>query len=311
MSDPRIELVRTLSQLVNARDTAARAALVDQAHQAVDGFVREAKDVPLPDATLVRPRDAKLLADFGQRLEAFSDQDLQRFNELLPWAALTAAPNGRIVGNSWSASKRATMNDLVDARIVAFNDLLPLEGLHVLEAGCFEGIHTIACTLLGAKVTGFDGRMENIFKTMARVWAYRMACDVLLWNVEKAPPDDLPAFWDVLHHVGVLYHLSNPVEHLNLVLPRTRRGVLIDTHVAQDDGDAKERQEIDGVTYRFGRRSEAHRDVSPFAGLEDHAKWLHRDDLLDLLKRNGFQRVELFSDRAERNGRRVTIFAFR
>ena len=311
MTDPRVELTRMLTRLVHARTAAERTELAENAHRAVDGFVKNAQNVPLPDAKAIPARDQAMLTEFGDRLNTFTDDELRRFNELLPWASMTAAPAGRIVGNAWNAAKRATLNELVDSRIVAFNERLPLKGLHVLEAGCFEGIHTIACALYGAKVTGFDGRMENILKTMARIWAYRQTCDLVLWNVEQAPPHDLPAAWDVLHHVGVLYHLSNPVEHLNLVLPRTGRGVLLDTHVASDDQNASKQQDVAGVTYRYARHGEAQRDVSPFAGLEDHAKWLHLDDLVGLLRRNGFDKVEMFSDRAERNGRRVTIFAFR
>lgn len=311
VSDPRIELQRSMARLLASQTEVERAEAAQGMRGAVDAFLIQAPHVPTANMGTLSPRDQEVLAAHGSRLRELSDRDLDGLNELLPWAAMTAAPEGRIFGRAWTATKRATLNALVDSRIVAFNAKLALKGMHVLEAGCFEGIHTIGCAVLGARVTGFDGRIENLVKTMARVWAYEQTCQVFLWNVEKAPPPDLPVEWDVLHHVGVLYHLSNPVEHLNVVLPRTRRGVLLDTHVATSESEATLRMEVGRATYRYVRQSEVHRDVSPFAGLEDHAKWLHLDDLTDLLKRHGFTDVQCTSDRVERNGRRVTIFAFR
>jgi 2-polyprenyl-3-methyl-5-hydroxy-6-metoxy-1,4-benzoquinol methylase len=308
--DARIDLVRTMTRLLAAKTGSARADAGRALHNAVSHYV--ASPLIAPTAmSLISPHDQEVVSRLGERLGQFGDEDLERFNELLPWAAMTAAPGNRIVGHAWTSNKRSSINPLIDSRLMAFNRKLPLKGLHVLEAGCFEGIHTIGCVALGARVTAFDGRIENVVKTMARIWAYKLSCNLFLWNAEKSPPPDLPSSWDVLHHIGVLYHLSNPVQHLEILLPRTRLGVLLDSHVASRDSNTLEEMQVRGRTYRYARYAEVHRDVSPFAGLENHAKWLHLDDLLDLLSRHGFADAKVVAEKTERNGRRVTIFCFR
>jgi len=306
----RAEFAGLVTNLLGA-SYADRQEAADALRSTIGEFLLSPDESEVPSLQPAPVRDAPVLEDFGARLASFGDADLNRFNELLPWGAMTAAPNGRVVGRAWSPKKRNVLNSICDARITAFNARLPLAGRHVLEAGCFEGIHTIACAVLGARVTGFDGRMENILKTMARVWAYQQSCELFLWNIEKEPSPELPKEWDVLMHVGVLYHLLNPVEHLSFMLPRTRDGLLLDTHVTFDDADANQRMTVDGIEYRYAEHDERHSATSPFAGLGDHAKWLHLDDLLGLIRRRGFPIVEVVSDRSERNGRRVTIHAFR
>ena len=39
---------------------------------------------------------------------------------------------------------------------------------------------------------------------------------------------------DVMHHVGVLYHLRDPVAHLAAALPQVSTALMLDTHVAPD-----------------------------------------------------------------------------
>jgi 2-polyprenyl-3-methyl-5-hydroxy-6-metoxy-1,4-benzoquinol methylase len=309
--DPRIDLMRAMERLIVADTVVARANAAQNLHRAADRYT--ASPLTLPSANMMAPSlsDQQMLVRFGKRLAVLSDKDLERFNEVLPWAAMTAAPGGRIVGRPWNATKRHSLNELIDPRLSSFDRELPLKGLQVLEAGCFEGIHTIGCAALGGRVTAFDGRIENLVKTMARLWAYKLSCELLLWNAESAPPTDLPASWDILHHIGVLYHLSNPVQHLECLLPRTRLGVLLDSHVARTDCDKMEEMEVGGQAYRYLRYAEVHADISPFSGLADHAKWLRLDDLLDLLRHHGFGETKVVSERMERNGQRATIFAFR
>ena len=311
MVDVKLNLQRAYARLIKAlarddRETAATALI-----KAIKVYAET--DLAVPDARLAGAvvRDAQALSLAGSRLDAIDDEQLDALNSLLPWAAITVDPRGRGVGQAYSQTKRPSAQELIDARLVHFDALAPLRGAHVLEIGCFEGIHTIGCCLLGASVTGVDSRMENILKTMARLWAYRQEAALVLWNVEGDPPTDLPADWDVLHHVGVLYHLTNPVEHLDLLLPRTRRSILLDTHVARDDADATSSYEVGQRSYAYHRYREGHVQTSPFAGMLDHAKWLRLEDVVEILKRHGMANVRVIEDRAERNGRRVLIWGFR
>lgn len=307
----RAEIGRAVARLVRARSATERASAAELAGAAISGYVQ----APLPpdpeNLGKVIEKERPLLERFGERLAELDDEQLENFNLLLPWAAMTADARGRLIGTAWSDKKRATVHSLIDHRQAAFDQRFPLRGRHVFEAGCFEGIHTLGCLALGAAVTAVDGRVENVLKTLARLWIYGQSANVLLWNFERPPPADLPARWDVLHHVGVLYHLTNPVEHLHELLPRTTGGVLLDTHVARDDAAATESYQVGGVSHRYQRYRETEIDISPFAGLLDHAKWLRVEDLHGILRGHGFPTVETVENRDERNGRRVMIWAFR
>lgn len=293
-----------------APDDVQRRALADAAHKAIDALI---EDSVAGEETALSPdqvADFASVAVTSARLEAVEDADLRELNLLLPWAAMTMDPRGRVIGAAWDHRKRNRPHRMPDKRAVRFNARLPLAGKTVVELGCFEGIYTIDLCRLGAKVIGVDARIENVVKTLVRLWLYDCTADVQLWNLEETPPPGLPAPCDVLHHIGVLYHLSDPVKHLSLVLPTVREGVLLDTHVSTA-ATATHGYDADGGSWRYQRYGEKLTDISPFAGMRAHAKWLMEEDLVAILRRYGFSDVEVVERRAERNGPRLMIWAFR
>jgi tRNA (mo5U34)-methyltransferase len=309
--DLRVTLAQTIAELIEARSDEDRNAAGAAAMDAIRAFAQEAPSAP-PEGTDALARSAsRRLAGSTVPVSTMSDEQIAEMNRLLPWGAMTVDPTGRVVGNPWSSTKRNVPHDLIDHRQQAFAEAFPLTDRHVLEIGCFEGIHSLGLKLLGAKVTGVDSRVANILKTLSRLWLYGHTADVVLWDVEKPPTEAVPQEWDVLHHVGVLYHLTNPVEHLLEVLPRTRHAVLLDTHVADDAASAKLSYEVNGASFSYRRKPEPLAAHSPFAGMKDHAKYLLIDDIVELFRQSGFTDVRLVEDRAERNGRRVTVWAFR
>jgi 2-polyprenyl-3-methyl-5-hydroxy-6-metoxy-1,4-benzoquinol methylase len=312
MVPTRAKVQQALNILLAAKSPKGRARANDQLQSILHAHL-ESVGAPAGEPNVVRVtgRTRQLLGETRAPVSQLTDEELEDFNQILPWGGMTVDQNGRLVGQSWSADKRGTPGNLVDPRQIKFAKAHRVKGRQVLEIGCFEGVHTLGLLLLGARVTAVDGRVENVIKTLARLWAYDRSCEVVLWNVEAEPPATLAESWDVLHHIGVLYHLSNPVEHLNQILPRIRAGVLLDTHVASNEQEAGQSYCVGERTYRFRHKPEPHADSSPFAGMKDHAKYLLLEDLIELLTANGFANVQVVSDRAERNGRRVTLWAFR
>ena len=302
-----VRVQEALRALLNATTSEQVSAAAEAARISLKRLQRNPLPPPLPEPSPAPESQRELLARNGSVLRTISNEQLSDFNLLLPWSAVTPDEDGRNVGRPWANHKRSTVSPLPEKRHRLFDAVLPLAGRHVLEVGCFEGIHTLSLIDFGARVTAVDARMENILKTLCRLWIYGRTADVVLWNLELAAPATAPDAWDVLHHIGVLYHLTDPVGHLNTLLARTREAVLLDTHIAQDVAST------DGV-YASGERyfTFSERPTSgPFAGMEDHAKWLVLEDLVELLRRNGFGRVEVVNDRQERNGRRICLFAFR
>lgn len=304
----RADAIIWLHRLLSARNVEDAKIAEQEIGASVSEFVRgfDASSNSIQRST-VGPRMLPPGRSFP--ISSFPDEQLLQLNSLLPWAAMTVDENGRHLGSAWRSNKRENVQFLVEGRHVAFNKAYPLAGKHVLEVGCFEGIHTISCLHHGATVTAVDSRIENLLKTLTRLWCYGYQADVKRWDLEEDAPADIPRSWDMLHHIGVLYHLSDPVGHLRDALKRTREALLLDTHIAQNEGSAVESYDVDGRTFRFERHGE--RSVSPFAGVRDHAKWLVLDELRELIAAEGFKDVRVKSDRAERNGRRVTLWAFR
>jgi tRNA (mo5U34)-methyltransferase len=147
-------------------------------------------------------------------VDALADEELKALNRILEWSCFTADGAGRRFGRRAWAGKRETPQPIPDPRIVLLNQKIPLAGLHVLEVGCFEGVHTIGLSRFAGKVTAVDARIENVVKTMVRCGFFECTPHVFKCDLEKAEDAARLPQADVLHHVGVFYHLVDPVAHL-------------------------------------------------------------------------------------------------
>lgn len=240
-------------------------------------------------------------------VQLLSDRDLKRLNELLPWHCFTVDELGRPFGAPAWGGKRDAPEQIPDRRIELFDERFGLAGKHVLEVGCFEGIHTIALCDRAARVTAIDGRVENVVKTIVRCAFFErhptvFTCD--LEDPQQSQEELLRA--DLCHHMGVLYHLADPVRHLRQLSTWVGRGLMLDTHHATR-ADADGAYEVDGRSFRCRRFGEARAD--PFSGMTSHSRWILLDDIVELLQEAGLDTVDVVERRAERNGPRVLLFA--
>jgi tRNA (mo5U34)-methyltransferase len=241
-------------------------------------------------------------------VDTLSDEDLERLNQLLDWRCFTVDRHGRRFGQAAWRGKRDTPQVIPDRRIVLLDERFHLADKSVTEIGCFEGVHTVGLLQCARHVTAVDARIENVVKTIVRSAFYGFHPTVFQHDVERDPtPPGLHA--DVVHHVGVLYHLMDPVRHLIDLGLLARVGVMLDTHVATDQ-EADQTYESDGGLFRYKRYREGGRqDV--FSGMSDHAKWLTLDVIMDVLHGAKFGQVEVVETRQERNGLRALLFASR
>ena len=241
-------------------------------------------------------------------IDVLSDAELQELNGLLPWKAFVADSRGRRFGQAASATKRNKPGVIPDPRIVELDRRFRLSDKVVLEIGCFEGIHTVALAKFARHVIACDGRISNIAKTAVRCAMYQVSPTLFTWDVEKEPPKGQSIDCDVLHHVGVLYHLLDPIAHLETVLPHVRHALLLDTHYAAE-AQATEVYSAAGREFPF-RAYREHGLNDPFSGMYSFARWLRLGDLMDYLRSRGFTKLEA-RERQERNGLRVAIYAER
>jgi tRNA (mo5U34)-methyltransferase len=241
-------------------------------------------------------------------VDALSDDDLDRLNRMLPWNCFTVDGRGRRLGNRAWTGKREEPQLVPDPRITMMAERFGLAGSTVLEVGCFEGVHTVALCQAGADVVAIDSRIENVVKTVVRAAMYAHRPTVMIRDLDQ--PDALAGLAvDWVHHVGVLYHLHRPVEHLVDLGRAARLGMMLDTHVADPDL-AVERDRHGDLEYRYQPYREHGRD-DVFSGMGESARWLPLDDLTAVLHHAGFADVDVVEERRERNGPRVLLFAQR
>lgn len=240
-------------------------------------------------------------------VEMLSDDELAELNRLLNWRCFVADSRGRRFGNAAWQGKRLEPQAVPDPRALLLDERFGLADRHVLEIGCFEGVHTVGLCRLARRVTAVDSRVENVVKTIVRAAFFGQHPTVFRCDVEARPLPLGLLRADVAHHVGVFYHLRDPVSHLLDLGQVAGRGLLLDTHYAAE-GEAAEVYEPGGRAFRYKRYQEfGHAD--PFSGMYDHSKWLLLEDIVALLGEAGFEEVEVVERRAERNGPRALLLA--
>jgi hypothetical protein len=214
---------------------------------------------------------------------------------------------GRRVGNvPWHGPSRAPER-IPNKRTRRMHEAFNLRDRTVLEVGCFEGAHTLGLCRLGARVTAIDSRVENVVKTIVRTACFDERPRVFVCDVERRPLPTALLGAEFCHHVGVLYHLADPVTHLLELGPLISDGILLDTHYAAE-GTATEQYVVGGETFAYQRYGEfGYDDV--WSGMFDHSKWLPLETLLALLGRVGFDRVVSVETHVGSQGARATILA--
>jgi tRNA (mo5U34)-methyltransferase len=244
-----------------------------------------------------------------KHVDVLTDNELRELNAILRWYCFTVDGRGRRFGRRAWPGKRDAAQPIPDSRIALLDRKFGLRDKDVLEVGCFEGVHTIGLSLFARSVTAVDSRVENVVKTMVRCGFFDCKPTVFKCDVERREDMERLPQVDVIHHVGVLYHLLDPVTHL-LALGRIARfGLMLDTHFALEE-QAVHAYRVNDRDFRYQHFHEGGKG-EVFSGMSDHAKWLRLDDIQALLREQGFREIEIAEKRSERNGARVLLFARR
>jgi tRNA (mo5U34)-methyltransferase len=231
-----------------------------------------------------------------------TDEQLHDFQEAVPWTTALRLRDGRVLG---APGKRGAISEGQDFRVAALAERFAMANARILELGCHEGSHTVQLAEIAREVIGVEVRPRNVVCALVRLFVHDARNARVVLGDVRALGGDLGRF-DILFHVGVLYHLSNPAEHLADVADMADV-ILLDTHYETFE-TSRERADLahDG---RFYAAFVFHESgwTDPFSGVEPTSRWLERDALLSLVRDVGFGRIELLSDRIERNGHRITL----
>lgn len=240
-------------------------------------------------------------------LDNISDNDLMFLNKALDWNCFTTDVNGRRFGNVAWNGKRSQAQLIPDSRIVLMNKAFDLSNKSVLEVGCFEGVHTIGLQMFAKSVIAIDSRIEHIVKTVVRSSIYGFQPNVFQFDADGTDSRYELIKADTCHHVGVLYHLKDPVRHILKLGEQIKTGIMLDTHIA-DDSDALEQYSVGENIFHYKKYLEFG-SGEVFSGMHDHSKWLTLSSLKNAIRLAGFLNVTVVEIRHERNGPRVLLFA--
>ena len=232
-----------------------------------------------------------------------SDRQLRDFQEAVAWETAMRLPDGRVLGNP---GKRGAVSERRDFRIAALAERFDLSRMRVLELGCHEGNHSVQLGELAREVVAVEVRAKNIVGALVRLFVHDVHnVRLVLRDVREL---DAVGRFDLLFHVGVLYHLSDPVDHLFRIAPAADV-LLLDTHY-EAVPSTRRRSDIGRGGLEYGAYVVPEGGwQSTFSGVEETSRWLDRPSLLRLVADAGFAATEVLSDRVERNGPRLTLVA--
>jgi len=177
-----------------------------------------------------------------------------------------------------------------------------VSGLRVLEPSCGHGHVTRDLCEMGADVTTFDVRQENLNKAAELCRADSYSPTVMLEDAENV---ERFGSFPVVVHFGLLYHLEQPKTHLLKVLGVVSDTLLLDTHVCEDAAAVWVNDFSWGAWW--------HEGSGDFAAKEGQRQswWLTRDGLRHIMEEAGFLVDQLSDDKHAANGRRVLYLATR
>ena len=147
-----------------------------------------------------------------------------------------------------------------------------------------------ACASWGRGSRPSTAASRTSVKTMVRTAWFDHHPRVLVCDVERRPLPEEHLRAEFCHHVGVLYHLADPVTHLFDL------GRLISTRPAARHALRRRRRRPPSGTRSAASRSRYQRYgefgyEDAWSGMFDHSKWLTLDTIVELLRRAGFDRV--------------------
>ena len=189
--------------------------------------------------------------------------------------------------------------------------------INALELGPLEGAHSYMFSNAGWKVTSVESNSRAFLKTLIIYNEFRLNAKVLFGDFIPYLRDPSTPVFDFLSASGVLYHMKNPLEALDLICAKSTSFGLW-THFVTDEyinswpGRWHETEchslnkLCTGFKQFYGNGLESHAFCG---GGQDFAVWLRKEDILTSISGQGFS-IDIDSiDLNHPNGPCLTLFA--
>jgi hypothetical protein len=193
-----------------------------------------------------------------------------------------------------------------DSRIVQLLEWIgDADGVRILELGPLEGGHTYMLDRAGAVVDAIESNSRSYLKCL-------VVKELLGLRRARFMRGDFVAYlrqsterYDLVLASGVLYHMVDPLELLDLLARASDRiavwthyydaEILANSPTAEHFQVPAESVTVDGRIYQLHpRRYLDALDSSGFGGgPKSYARWMERQDILDTLARLGFDKIEI------------------
>jgi hypothetical protein len=161
-------------------------------------------------------------------------------------------------------------------------------GRNVLELGPLEAGHTAILSKAGAYIDAIEANKLAYIKCL-------IAKEIMgLQNTKFLLGDFIPWLeqsqkrYDLIVASGVLYHMREPLRLLKALSQRTNSLYLWTTFIAGEDVRPSTLVTFNDVQVRLYRHAYGRRDYKFCGGPIDHSNWMHRDDILAVLRSLGF-----------------------
>ena len=214
-----------------------------------------------------------------------------------------------------------------DGRIDILLSLYPVKDRAVLELGPFEAGHTYMMHNSGASsIDAIEAHRSSYIKCLLAKEAFSLnranfyLGDFIGWLKQSSK------IYDLAVASGVLYHMADPIELLDLLCDRSKH-LFLWTHYAPTDlypdGHPLKRPytgiidtaDYKGVKLNLHQRTYLDVASSPTfcGGVRDRHAWMEKEGILSLLKVNGFSKQHVFMDQPEGhpNGPCFCVYAYR
>lgn len=182
--------------------------------------------------------------------------------------------------------------------------IVPLEGRSVIEFGCFDGGQSLGLCHLGAKLTCFEARAENVAKTRAALDAVGFPdVRIIMDDFHNAHGNRYGRF-DLAFAHGVYYHSIAPFVFLENLVSLSDR-IFVGGFCATDGLPDTPWMSLEhqGRSYRVKPYTET---TGYTAGVNDTGYFFHLDDLQHFFIERDY-RVTMISE--ERSGETAGCFA--
>lgn len=201
----------------------------------------------------------------------------------------------------------------IDWAIAQFGSI---EGKTILEIGPLEGMHTYMLDRQRPmRIDSLEANQLCFLRCLVTKQILQLdraqffLGDAQKWLEEK------DVKYDLAIASGILYHMHDPAEFL-LHLARRTDSIFLWTHFFLDEAmpadDIRripfsgnmERRTVNEVSVRYYERGyfSANSNKSFCGGMRDQHYWMHRDDILALLRSLGFRRLEIAQEDLNHSG---------